>query len=122
MSQTAVFGVCVLFALGSSVACAGDAARGQNLYETRCGGCHSIETNRVGPAHQGVFGRKAGAARDYDYSNALRSSKVVWNERTLSEWLADPEKTIPGQRMGYSVREPGDRADLIAYLKKESGK
>jgi cytochrome c len=111
-----------VLALGPGIACAGDAARGQTLYDSRCGACHSIDANRVGPAHQGVFGRKAGSARDYEYSNALKASNIVWNEKTLGEWLANPEKVIPGQRMGYSVPEPADRADLIAYLKKESGR
>lgn len=94
-----------------------DAARGKTLYESRCIACHSIEANRVGPAHQGVFGRKAGSAAGYDYSPALRASTVVWGQATLERWLANPEQAIPGQRMGYSVGEAADRADLIDYLK-----
>ncbi|HWM45095.1 MAG TPA: c-type cytochrome, partial [Burkholderiales bacterium] len=43
-----------------SAALAADAGRGKQLYESRCVGCHSIDENRVGPAHRGVFGRKAG--------------------------------------------------------------
>ena len=57
-----------------------------------------------------MFGRKAGSARDYGYSNALRTSQIILNE-TLDEWLADPEKLIPGQRMSYSVPDPAARAD-----------
>jgi cytochrome c len=94
-----------------------DAARGKTLYESRCIACHSLEANRVGPAHQGVFGRKAGSAPDYDYSPALRTSQVVWTQATLERWLANPEQLIAGQRMGYSVGEAADRADLIDYLK-----
>jgi len=60
------------------------------------------------------------SAQDYDCSNALCTSQIIWNEKTLDEWLADPEKLIPGQRMSYSVPDPAARADLIAYLKKES--
>jgi cytochrome c len=97
----------------------GDAARGKALYESRCFACHSIDVNRVGPAHQGVFGRKAGSAKDYDYSAALKRSSLIWNERTLNLWLADPEKTIPGQKMNFQVSEAADRADLIAYLKSQ---
>jgi cytochrome c len=47
---------------------------------------------------------------------------LTWNERTLEAWLADPERTAPGQKMGYRVDDPQDRADLIAYLRRESGK
>ena len=94
-----------------------DAARGKTLYESRCVACHSIDANRVGPAHKGVFGRKAGSAPDYDYSPALRASKVVWSQATLERWLANPEQVIAGQRMGYSVSESADRTDLVDYLK-----
>ncbi|MEW5880584.1 MAG: c-type cytochrome [Pseudomonadota bacterium] len=95
----------------------GDAVRGAQLYEARCGGCHSADASRVGPAHRGVFGRRAGTAAGFDYSPALRASRLVWDARTLDAWLADPERTIPGQAMGYRVDDARDRADLIAHLR-----
>jgi cytochrome c len=91
--------------------------RGEALYEARCTGCHSVDVHRVGPAHAGVYGRKAGSAAGYAYSVALKASNIVWKTRTLDDWLRDPEAVIPGQRMGFSVEEAADRADLIAYLK-----
>lgn len=96
---------------------ASDAKRGEALYSSRCIGCHSIDENRTGPAHRGVYGRKAGSAPGYEYSDALKKSKVIWNERTLNKWLANPEQFIPGQKMGISVADAQDRKDLIAYLK-----
>ena len=98
-----------------------DHQRGKELYDSRCSGCHSIDQNRVGPAHQGVFGRRAGQVRDFAYSSAVKASRIVWSETTLNAWLTNPEKLIPGQRMGYSVTEADDRADLIAYLKTLKG-
>ena len=112
--------VCALVTAFAPVAGAADAARGKRLYESRCVACHSLEENRAGPAHKGMFGRKAGGARGYDYSPALRKSKLVWNEKTLERWLANPEKLVPGQKMGFSVPDAKDRADLIEYLKKET--
>jgi cytochrome c len=109
-----------LMSIASAVFAAGDAVRGQQLYESRCVACHSVEQSRVGPAHQGVFGRRAGRVAGYDYSAALKTSKLVWSEKTLDAWLANPERTIPGQKMGYIVTDASDRADLIAYLKKVS--
>src|SRR5262245_42660772 len=82
---------------------AGDAGRGQELYETRCIACHSLDENRVGPMHKGLFGRKAGSVPDFDYSPAVKAAKVVWGERTLNTWLTNPESLIPGQKMGYQV-------------------
>jgi len=95
----------------------GSAARGQMLYQTMCMACHSIDYNGVGPAHKGLLGRKAGSAVNYDYSPALKAASVVWTETTLDRWLTDPEKLIPGQKMGFSVASAQDRADLISYLK-----
>jgi len=109
-----------VLALAAGAAHAADAARGKTLYDSRCIACHSIDENRVGPAHRGVVGRKAGTAKDYEYSPALKASAVVWDARSLERWLADPEKLIPGQRMGYSVPETADRADLVEYLRTES--
>jgi cytochrome c len=100
----------------------GDAAHGQELYETRCIACHSIDENRVGPMHKGLFGRKAGSIADFDYSPAVKAAKIVWGERTLNAWLTDPESLIPGQKMGYSVPDAADRADIIAYLKQATRK
>lgn len=98
---------------------AADASNGKRLYESRCIACHSIDVSLAGPAHRGVFGRKAGTVAGFEYSAALKKARVVWNEDTLDRWLANPEKLIPGQRMNYLVTEPEARADLIAYLKSQ---
>ena len=95
----------------------GDPQRGSLLYQSRCGACHSIDANRVGPAHRGLFGRRAGSVTDYDYSPALRASGILWDERSLDAWLADPQALVPGQKMGYSVPDAEDRADIVAYLR-----
>jgi cytochrome c len=120
MARIACVALALALAFVAGAANTADPARGRELYETRCIACHSIDANRVGPAHRGVFGRKAGTARDYDYSPALRNARIVWNAQSLERWLADPEQTIPGQRMGYSVGEAADRADLVAYLRTQA--
>jgi cytochrome c len=111
-------GACVVVLTQAFPVQGADPVRGKQLYESRCGACHSIDDNRAGPAHKGVFGRKAGSAPGFDYSPALRASKVVWNEKTLNRWLADPEKLIPGQKMGFTVPEAKDRADVIEFLRR----
>jgi cytochrome c len=98
----------------------GDALRGQTAYESRCGGCHSLDADRIGPRHRGVYGRKAGSIADFDYSEALKAAGVVWDAASLDRWLSGPEAFIPGQRMGFSVSDASVRADIIAYLKQES--
>ncbi len=98
----------------------GDAGNGQKIYQSLCTACHSIDVSVVGPAHKGVFNRKVASVADFSYSTGLKKlhdKKVFWNEKTLDQWLIDPEKFSPGQMMGVSVPQAKDRADLIAYLK-----
>lgn len=117
------FAAAAALVLGTAAdAAAADAARGQDLYESRCGGCHSLDANRVGPAHRGVFGRTAGTAPGFSYSPAVKNSGVVWNDRTLDAWLTNPQALIPGQRMNFRVATAEDRADIIAYLRQQSAR
>ena len=102
--------VAVLFA-------APDPNNGKEIYG-RCLACHALEYDRVGPRHCGLFGRRAGSVPGFDYSPAMKRSKIVWNEKSLDRFLANPLKVVPGTKMTYAgVPDAKERADLIAYLK-----
>lgn len=104
--------------LGAPPVFAADALHGQALYQARCAACHSADFNGVGPAHRGVFGRKAASVAGFTgYSAALKQSGLVWTEANLDKWLADPEALVPGQVMGVNVPDAAERADLIAFLR-----
>lgn len=90
--------------------------RGQALHQSRCSGCHAVDANDIGPLHRGVLGRPAGTVPGFDYSPALRASRLVWTRQTLDAWLRDPEALVPGQGMDEQVLDAQDRQDLIAYL------
>lgn len=94
----------------------GDGQRGQALYQARCTACHAVDSNKIGPAHRGVVGRRIGSLPGYKYSEALARSRLRWTPQTLNAWLEDPEELVAGQRMGFQVENPQERADLIAYL------
>ncbi len=107
-------------AAAGAVPASGDVVRGEQIY-TRCFACHALERDRTGPRHCGLFGRKAGSVPGFAYSEAMKKSGIVWNEKTLARFLADPAKTVPGTSMGYDgVKDERERTDLIAYLKKAS--
>jgi len=98
---------------------AGDPKAGEAVY-SRCLGCHALEYNRTGPKHCGLLGRRAGTVPGFDYSPAMKRSKLVWSEKTLERFLADPPATVPGTTMTYAgVPDAKERADLIAYLKRQ---
>jgi cytochrome c len=107
-----------LLAPNAVLAAKGDPVRGEAIYQ-RCLACHSLEHNRVGPRHCGLFGRKAGTLKGYQYSAAMKKYGVTWNEKTLDHFLENPMKAVPGTKMGYAgIKDPQERADLIAYLAK----
>lgn len=94
----------------------GSAQRGSALYEGRCTACHAVDSNKIGPAHRGVMGRRVGSLQGYKYSEELARSRLRWTPQTLNAWLEDPENLVPGQRMGFQVDNAQDRGDLIAFL------
>ena len=97
-----------------------DAIHGEQLFGERCAACHAVDSNKTGPMLGGVFGRKAGSAAGYHYSDALRSAAFVWSKDSLDQWLADPKKFVPGARMPVRVLDAPSRRDLVAYLQKVS--
>lgn len=103
---------------------AADPDKGKVLF-LQCRACHSLEqggANKVGPNLHGVFGRKAGLAPGFAYSDVVAQSDIVWSAETLNDWLARPSDFLPGNRMVFvGIRKPEDRANLIAYLQRETG-
>ena len=98
-----------------------DPHHGAQIYQ-RCLACHSLEYNRSGPKHCGLFGRQAGTLPGYAYSKAMKASGFTWNELSLDRFLENPLKTLPGTKMAYAgVKDPQERADLIAYLRHATG-
>jgi len=86
-----------------------------------CAACHSLVPNRnmTGPSLAGIWKRKAASLKSFDrYSAALKSSDVVWDQKSLDAWLKSPAALIPGNNMNFpGVADGQQRADLIALLK-----
>jgi cytochrome c len=101
----------------------GDFARDQRLFQN-CIACHSLEPNKnlTGPSLSGVFGRRAGSLTSFSrYSDPLKRSGVVWDEKTLDAWLADPQHVVPGNEMTFpGIQNAQQRSDIIAFLKRAS--
>jgi cytochrome c len=89
------------------------------VYEAKCSGCHSVDSNRIGPRHAGGVGRRIGGVQDFAYSAALQKSGQsgkVWTRALLTSWLTDPEALIAGQSMGFRLGSEQERSDVVAYL------
>ena len=48
----------------------------------------------------------------------MKSAKVTWNDKTLDEWIKDPQHLVPGNEMTFAgIKDGQQRADLLAFLK-----
>lgn len=101
---------------------AGDQPNGATLFGHRCGGCHSLDTDKEGPRLRDVYGRKAGQVHGFMYSEALKKTEATWDETTLDKWLTEPGDLIPGTEMEFRVPAAEERKAIIAYLKHLSEK
>jgi cytochrome c len=58
---------------------------------------------------------------DFDsYSDAMKTSTVVWSEETIDAYLANPASFMPGNGMAGSagnLEDATQRRDLIDFLK-----
>jgi cytochrome c len=105
-----------LAALGAASAAAQDAAKGKTIFETRCIACHSLESNRVGPALGTVFGRKAGTNPGFSYSPALKAAGHTWDAEKLRKWLINPQDFVPGAVMPFRLGDEQERKNVVAFL------
>jgi cytochrome c len=100
----------------------GDAAAGATVFK-KCQACHSATkpTNKVGPSLMGVVGRPIATYAGFKYSPAMiefGAGGKVWDEATLSAYLAAPKDIVPKGRMAFAgLKKPADIANVIEYLK-----
>ena len=103
-----------------SLAAEGNTSRGQRLFGA-CAACHSLQADQsmTGPSLAGLWNRKAGSLPSFTrYSPALKSANIVWNDKTLDEWINDPQHVVPGNEMTFAgIKDAHQRADLLAFLK-----
>lgn len=103
----------------------GDPARGEKAF-AKCYACHDLAPgkNVAGPSLAGIVGARVAAAPGFEYSRALVAlsrTEDRWSEALLDAFLADPEAVAPGTSMTFTgMRDPRERADLIAYLRGSS--
>lgn len=96
----------------------GNAVAGEKVFMA-CRTCHSTKPgiNMTGPSLHGLQGHKSGQIPGYKYSEANKASGISWTNEKLFQYLENPQRVVPGTKMLYpGVKDPQQRADLIAYL------
>lgn len=85
-----------------------------------CWTCHDLAgtVKKVGPSLLGLYGRQSGQAPDYESSPAMRAASIVWDDRMLAAFLANPGAFVPGNRMvSPGVRDAVALQNLLFYLR-----
>lgn len=103
---------------------ASDPANGEKVFQ-KCAACHTATkggANGVGPNLWNVVGEGIGqGAGGFAFSDALKSKGGTWDFASLDHWLTSPRKFAEGTKMTFAGLSNGkDRADVIAYLNKQS--
>lgn len=115
LTVAAISGASLLMARADSV------SRGQQIFEHQCTKCHALDSDKEGPRLRGVYGRAAASVPSFQYSDALKNSKITWNDATLDKWLTDPSALVPDTYMAFHLSNGGDRKAVIDYLRQLSG-
>jgi cytochrome c len=122
MRTTFAAGLTVAIGLAASAASAqGDEARGERLFNQQCKACHTLVKDgagTTGPNLHGLLGRKAGTGGGYQSSEAMQKSGIVWDDKTLADYLKDPKGRVPGTKMVYvGLKQDAQQEDMVAFLK-----
>jgi cytochrome c len=120
MSRYGMIALATMALLSPALAQEDNTSRGQRDFQA-CAPCHSLEPDRnmTGPSLAGLWGRKAGGLSSFDrYSDPLKSSGIIWDDRALDGWLTDPQRMVPENAMPFEgIKDAPVRADLLAFLK-----
>ena len=87
----------------------------------KCALCHTFKKDgprKIGPNLWDIVGADKARWENFSYSAALAGVGGSWGYEELDAFVANPKAYIPGTKMTFNgLKEPEDRADLIAYLR-----
>jgi len=110
----------LMIAATMGMANAQDLAAGEQSFR-KCSPCHAVgedAKNKVGPALNGLDGRKSGTIAEYSYSDANKKAEITWSEASFKDYIQNPMAKVPGTKMAFAgIKNDKEIGDLWAYLK-----
>jgi cytochrome c2 len=95
---------------------------GEKVFK-KCKACHEVGNgakNKSGPQLNALIGRTMGSVEGFKYSNVFQAAADegrIWDEASLTEFLAKPKSYMKGTKMSFSgLKKEGDQVAIIAYL------
>jgi cytochrome c len=96
-----------------------DVAKGEAIFK-KCVACHTIAQggpNGIGPNLYGTLGKPHGHLPNFAYSDALKAVPGNWDWEGMGQWLANPKKYAPGNKMTFAgLGNPEERAAVLLYI------
>lgn len=92
---------------------------GEMLFKQECRRCHAPDASdpSYGPPLENIIGRGAGTYPDYDYSDALSASGIVWTPAALRAWMEDNTGLLPGTKMRHvGITDRTVQDFILTYL------
>jgi len=72
----------------------------------------------MGPNLRGIFGSRSAAVRGFNYSNAMKRTRITWTADELDAFIANPRAKVPGNSMAYiGMKDAAKRAQVVDYIK-----
>ena len=126
LSGIAIILVCAGLPRSGAAEASASGDSGESAFNNNCRTCHSTKEgdNRLGPSLSHIVGAKAGSRSGYaNYSQAMKSSGITWDEQTLERFITNPESVVPNNNMKpfKGVADPAVRKAIIEHLKAGSG-
>jgi cytochrome c len=123
-SSVALLLLCAAVSLAGAADAGTSGDSGQVAFNNNCRTCHSTKDgdNRIGPSLSHIVGTKAGARSGFaNYSQAMKTAGITWDEQTLDRFIASPESVVPNNNMKpfKGVVDAAVRKAIIEYLKSE---
>ena len=120
-TSAVLLGALMAFASAPATAKEEASEEGKVAFNNACRTCHSFkpDDNRLGPTLHGIVGRKSGSIDGFQFSSAMQSAGITWDESSLDKFIANPEQVVHGNAMKPygGIADASERSKIVDYLK-----